>query len=382
MGEAARQARQILFVCDFNTHGGTQTHLLHLLARLDRARFRPRLAAITLHPDLGARLRALDVEVEDLRLRGALRPHTLRVAARLGAQARGGRALIQGYLYQGNLLAAAAAAVGGASLVTSVRNMDLWKRRRHRAASALAHRLARRVVFNSRAVRDHTVPAERIPPDRAIVIANGVPDPSQGAARRPAMGEQAGPAPSSQDASQAACPTALCVASLRSKKDHETLLEAFSRVRRVAPSARLVLAGEGPLRDTLEARAREAGLDGTIVFAGHQGDVSGLLAGADAFVLSSLEEGLPNALLEAMARGLPAVVTDVGGNAEAVEEGMTGFLVPPRRPDLLAERLERLLSDAALRRRLGEAARRRYESRFRVETMVAAYEALYEEVLA
>ena len=184
------------------------------------------------------------------------------------------------------------------------------------------------------------------------------------------------------DLDDASRPTLVMVASLREKKGHAMLLEAFSRVVRELPATRLLLVGDGPMRQQVAARAHEAGLNGSVVFAGHSDHVASILNRSDLFVLSSREEGMPNALLEAMSAGLPSVVTDVGGNAEVVDEGRTGFLVPPDRPDLMAGRIVALLSDDDLRRRQGEAARRKYESSFTLARMIDAYHALYDEVLA
>ena len=177
-------------------------------------------------------------------------------------------------------------------------------------------------------------------------------------------------------------PTIVCLASLREKKGHTFLLKAFERIRGQVPTARLLIVGEGPLEDYLRSRARESRLDDAIIFTGYRADVSSILQGSDVFALSSLEEGMPNALLEAMACSLPAVVTDVGGNGEVVDDAMTGFLVPARQPDVMAERLVRLLRDAGLRERLGKAARERFEARFTVERMTGAYRDLYDEVLS
>ncbi|HKY32798.1 MAG TPA: glycosyltransferase [Candidatus Polarisedimenticolia bacterium] len=362
-------AVSILFLCDFNAHGGTQTHVLSLLRRLDRRRFRPALAALTLEAGLAAKLRPLDVEVIDLALRGAARPATWAAAVRLAGRARSGRVdLLHGFLFQGNILTAAVSILSGVACLTSVRNLDLWKKRRHRVLSALAHRRAVRVIFNAESVRDRTVRRERIPPERAVVIPNGVEDPlgpGERTDRPPAAGARL---------------TVVCVASLREKKGHADLLEAFCAVAPRFPGVRLLLVGEGPLRPKLEADIRARGLAGTVALAGYRPDPFGVPGGADLFVLPSLEEGMPNALLEAMALGLPCVATAAGGTGEALRDGREGFLVPPRSPADLAAAIERLLADQALRRRLGEAARRRYQEAFGVARMIEAYGRLYEEV--
>ncbi|HET6374248.1 MAG TPA: glycosyltransferase [Candidatus Polarisedimenticolia bacterium] len=367
----AKRPRSILFICDFNSPGGTQTHLLHLFAGLDRSRFVPSLAALTVHPDLRRRLEEVNVEVTDLALREAVSLRTWRAARGLAARARTSADLIHGYLFHGSVLAAAVSVMSGVTCLTSERNLDLRRSRRRRWCGARAHRRAARVLFNSRRVRDAVIARDGIPSGRAVVIPNGVPDLAAGpSAGDPVAGLPAGTGP-----------LIVCVASLRHKKGHEFLLDAFEHVRVRVPSARLALVGDGPLRGELEARVREAGLADAVQFIGHRGNVAAILRSADLFVLSSLEEGMPNALLEAMAAGLPSVTTDSGGCPEVIEEGVSGFIVPAGRSGPFAERMMALLADEGLRRRMGEAARKRFETTYTVDRMLAAYHALYEEVL-
>src|SRR5262249_34717880 len=132
---------------------------------------------LNLHPVLARRLKELDVDVTDLHLDGAFRLATFRKTAGLAALARErGVSLIHGSLFQGNILTAAVSKLSGVPCLTSVRNVALWEGRRHRLASAAAHGRARRVVFNSIAVRDRTARLERIPMSKTVVIANGVAD--------------------------------------------------------------------------------------------------------------------------------------------------------------------------------------------------------------
>jgi glycosyltransferase involved in cell wall biosynthesis len=119
-----------------------------------------------------------------------------------------------------------------------------------------------------------------------------------------------------------------------------------------------------------------------VVFAGHRTDVPEILQALDIFVLPSNWEGLPNAVLEAMAAGLPVVATRVGGVPEVVVEGQTGILVPPRDPNALADALLTLLRDPNLRRRMGQAGRQRVQEYFSVDQMVSKTETLYEQLLS
>ena len=122
------------------------------------------------------------------------------------------------------------------------------------------------------------------------------------------------------------------VAALTGHKDHATLVEAMALLRPRCPEARLVIAGEGELRPALEAQVRERGLGDRVVFAGFRRDLDRLLPAFSVFCLSSRLEGLGTSLLDAMAFGLPVVATAAGGIPEAVEDGVTGRVAPPRDP--------------------------------------------------
>jgi glycosyltransferase involved in cell wall biosynthesis len=171
------------------------------------------------------------------------------------------------------------------------------------------------------------------------------------------------------------------VANFKSAKDHATLLRAAVIVRRERPEARFVLVGQGPLEPEVRRLAAELGLDGTVVFAGFRADAQRLAAGFDVFTLSSTYEGLPIALVEAMALGKPAVVTRVGGTPEVLTDGSQGLLVPPRDPAALAAGLLRLLGDPQLRVRMGAAARARALD-FDIRKAVRRMEQVYSDLLA
>jgi glycosyltransferase involved in cell wall biosynthesis len=141
------------------------------------------------------------------------------------------------------------------------------------------------------------------------------------------------------------------------------------------------MVGEGPDRPRLAAEIRRLGLERSVVLAGDRSDVADMLAQADVFVLSSTSEGLPLSILEAMAAALPVVASAVGGVPEAVEDGETGLLVPPRDPVRLAAALERLLVDPELRRRLGSNGRDRVREQFGLEAFRQAHVAVYRREL-
>jgi sugar transferase (PEP-CTERM/EpsH1 system associated) len=168
-------------------------------------------------------------------------------------------------------------------------------------------------------------------------------------------------------------------------KDPLNLARGFIRAVRLCPvegkRLRLVLVGDGALRAEVGALLEASGLHERVWYAGERADVPEILRSLDCFVLPSLAEGVSNTILEAMATRLPIVATRVGGNAELIESGMTGLLVPPANSDALAHAMLRYFRDPAIARRHGRAARQVAESRFGLTRMVSDYTTLYERAL-
>ncbi|MET0146513.1 MAG: glycosyltransferase [Ilumatobacteraceae bacterium] len=171
------------------------------------------------------------------------------------------------------------------------------------------------------------------------------------------------------------------VGNLTAKKDHDTMLRALAVLRREGLAARLVVVGTGPRDVEIRELVSALGLDGAVVLAGSRHDVADILPAFDVFVVSSRFEGLPIALLEAMAAGLACVATTVGGIPEVVTDDVDGVLVPPADPARLASALGELLADEGRRRRLGAAAVVRAR-RFDLASAVRRIEAVYDQALA
>jgi glycosyltransferase involved in cell wall biosynthesis len=166
------------------------------------------------------------------------------------------------------------------------------------------------------------------------------------------------------------------VANLRGTKGYPDLIAAAATVVRQHPEARFVSVGQGPLLEELERRRDEAGLGDHLRFLGYRPDAARVVSGCDIFCLSSHHEGLPVALMEALALGIPVVATDVGGIAELVTTGEQGLVVPPHRPELLAAALAEVVADGELRHRFAEGARARGDG-LDAGTATAAIEAHY-----
>ncbi len=164
------------------------------------------------------------------------------------------------------------------------------------------------------------------------------------------------------------------------EKGHRYLIQAMPSVRRALPRARLVLVGYGDLEGELRGRAAGLGLDGAVTFAGER-DSADVLSAFDLFVQPSLYESQGLALLEAMAAGVPAIASDVGGIGDVVRHEETGLLVPPAEPEALAAAIVRLAGASDLGLRMTQEAARRVREHFSVETMLEAYGRLYRELV-
>ncbi len=262
-----------------------------------------------------------------------------------------------------------AARLAGVPAITT-RRMDRRVKRRSRPVHKL---LVRRTVAISPAVAERLV-AAGVSPAQTRTIPSAV-DPR---ALVPKRGRRAtrcaeGVAPDTT--------LLLVLAALVRRKGVDVLFEALARLSAEGLEPALWIAGDGPERGSLERRSDEMGLAPRVRMLGQRRDVADLLAACDVVVLPSRREGLGVAALEAAAAGRPVVASRVGGLMDVVEDQRTGLLVPPEDPDALAAALRWLLSDCALRARLGRAGADYIAQRFGVDAMTDAYERLYREVL-
>jgi glycosyltransferase involved in cell wall biosynthesis len=229
-----------------------------------------------------------------------------------------------------------------------------------RAAYTVAHRIVANSCAAAERLRQEGVPAKKI-----SVIANGLD--AHAFAVRPGRSRRR---------------RIVVVANLRPEKGHDVLIDAAVEIVRRHPEAEFEFVGGGSEHDALTERARTRGVLDRIAFAGHCPDVAERLATADVFVLPSRSEAFPNAVLEAMAAGLPVVASGVCGIRELVAHEQTGLLVPPDRPDALTHQICRVLEDDSLAGRLGLAARADARARYSFDRMVEQFESLYLTELA
>lgn len=292
---------------------------------------------------------------------------TVRGFARLVGHLRRTRPqVLHAFLPHGYLTAAPAARLAGVPImVAGRRGLGTFKDGRPVAAALerVANRWTDMIVANAHAVAADTRARENVPEAKLSVIYNGL---------SPEAFEPAEPAPI-----DTGHPVVLCVANLWPYKGHRHLLEAARRLRDTDCPCTLVFAGGGPEAADLEALARTHALD--VRFLGRRTDIERLIARSDAVVLPSLQEGMSNAIMEAMAAGRPVVATDVGGTRELLEG--RGVLVPPADPAALAAGLRRVLTDRPHAADLARRARAWCRANLGADVMVARHVELYQRLL-
>jgi sugar transferase (PEP-CTERM/EpsH1 system associated) len=359
--------------------GGLENGLVNLLNRMPSQRWRHAVLSLTrISGRFAERVQRSDVEFIELDKRPG---HLVRDYPRLY---RLFRRLRPAVVHTRNLAALEAAVPAwAAGIPVRIHGEHGWnladpdgKRRRYQYVRGLYRPFVSRYVALSRHLEDYLERQVGVPPHRVSQIYNGVD--TERFRPAPVRGRIAG------------CPfgqpedfLAGWVGRMDPVKDLPTLLQAFARAaRRPASPLRLVLVGDGPMRPTVERLVAQQGLGDRVWLAGERADIAEIMRGLDCFVLPSLGEGISNTVLEAMATRLPIIATRVGGNAELIESGMTGILVPPGESDALANALVRYSSDRAMARRHAKAARRVAQSRFSLARMVSDYCSLYETALA
>ncbi|MGH9797214.1 MAG: glycosyltransferase [Candidatus Polarisedimenticolia bacterium] len=333
-----------------------------LLARALQARPRPAIRQIVITgagSELERRLRAFDIPVRAPRWNAGVDPRAIWAALR---EARRGPAILHAHDSHAVTIAGVAALLTGRSFVAT-RRVDVHMRRLGFWKSAAA------VIAVSSAVRDVVV-SDGIPMDRVRVIHSGI-----------ALEDAVKVVPAdlrSRLGLPADATIAINVAALVAHKDQLLILEAGRRIAARLPRLHWVIVGEGEMRQEIEARAAAGGLAGRVHLLGYVNDPLRQIAGADFLVLTSRKEGLGNALLEAMALGVPVIAAEAGGMPEIVR-GDSGIRIPPGDPDALAEAMVRLASDPEERRRYSARGREEVR-RFDHGTLAAQVAELYRQV--
>lgn len=361
---------RLLYITPNFTTGGTEGQVFALAAGLDRSRFTPYV--ISVGADGGQRIRYGDSGID------AQRFEFSGFSAILSYIRARKIDLVHSFYYGDfsgwDLMVSRLA--GAKVFVTSRRNMGYWRKGRHIVFDRFRNFFTDMIIANSDAVRAKAVADEHIMPSKTAVIYNGI-DPSRYAASAPdirartrtALGITAGEA------------VVGMVGNVKKIKGYGYFLEAAKIMADTGRGIRFIIAGEGTDGQDLRGMIDRNGLGAHLLALGPCGDIPALLSAMDVFMCSSLSEGFPNVILEAMAAGVPVVSTDVGGIREMLEDGRCGVLVPPRDSRALADAAMALLDDTARSGRIASAAQKTIRARFTMDACVRQHESLYEDLI-
>lgn len=358
--------------------GGAEHLLASIVRQLDTDRFESLVCCIQDRGELAERIEANGIEVLCLDRKGKrFSLGTVLALARLMREQR--IDLVHCHLYHANLYGRLAAKLAGIPAIATVHNTYV-RRKWHR--SLLNRWLGRGrgvVIAVSAEARNDVIEHDRLDPGRVLLLTNGI---DLARVDTPLSREAA-----KQRLGYAADDFLIgCVGRLEEQKGHAIIIQALALMLATAPAElgrrlRLLIVGEGRLRGELERVAAAAGVTDKLRLAGSRSDVAEILRSLDLYVMPSLWEGLSLAMLEAMAAGLPVIISDVGGAAEVLGAGEFGVRVPPGDIAALARAMTSLAQDTAERQRLGVAARNRVRDHYDLRERVARLEAVYESLL-
>jgi len=355
--------------------GGTQRHLQQVLGLLDRDRFETEVYTLRSGGEVEQQLRAAGIAVSSLEV-----PGSLTAPAAVGALLRTARRLrarridvVHGYQWRPSLVGALAGRLAGVPLLLASKRsltgtdrsaLRAWRRIARQVDTVLVNAAALRVEGEAHGMRC-----------RWTLLQNGIDVDAFGV-------DRATPAAKVALGLASDRPVVGTVGRLEWRKGHDVLLAAAERwrTRRIAPQ--LLVVGDGPSGAELRRTASALGIAGDVHFTGTVDDVRPALAAMDVFVLPSREEGMSNALMEAMAVGRPIVATDVGGNAEVLDGGRLGVLVPSDDAMALADAVLGLLDDAERAAALGRVAHECVVEKWGARAMVSELETFYRRRLA
>jgi L-malate glycosyltransferase len=377
-GGSSLARRKVFFLLDSLNVGGTEAQAVELAIRLDSERYEVTLGCLRARGPLLERLAGSAVSVCEFYPNGGFDSiggmyQMFRLAIFLR---RGGFRIVHAHDLYANLLGIPAAVIARVPVIISsqrdLAHLGLYRTGR-RVWLRRLQKLSTAVLTNAGAVRDAVLAENHFAPEKVRVIHNGVDMQKFAYGSRDRAWLAQGGAHEKWIA---------LVGNMHSDvKGHPWLIAAAKTITVEFPETRFVLMGDGKLRQDYERQVEALGLSHHFLFLGRRDDVPRILACCDIAVLPSKAEGLPNAVLEYLAAGLPTVATRVGGNAEIIGDGKTGLLVPPEDSSALAEAILRLLRDPGFASSLGKNGREYVAAEYSFQKMIENTDKLYTELL-
>jgi L-malate glycosyltransferase len=357
--------------------GGAERLLVDIASQLDRNRYESVVCCIQEKGELAQELEALGIPVLCLNRMRSKR-FDLRAVADLIGLIRARRiSLVHCHLYHANLYGRLAALVARVPAIATVHNTYVRRKLHRRLLNNLLSRGSARVIAVSEEIRRDLLRYDGIAPDRIVMIQNGI-DLRRVETQMTRLQARERLGISAEEF------TIGCIGRLEEQKGHRYLLEALAMLEEdqtLAGRTRVLLVGDGRLQRELKERASALGVAGKVSFLGTRRDIAEILKALDLVVMPSLWEGLSVAMLEAMAAGLPLVISDVGGVSQALGNNEYGLKVAPADPAGLAGAIRLLAGDPGRRASLGRLAKQRVLAEFSAEAMLAKLGLVYEDAL-
>jgi L-malate glycosyltransferase len=375
-GESTRRPRVLHLINSFEI-GGTERQAVALLKRLSPERYDVKVAALHNRGPFYKEIEDRFPDVPEFPLTSFYNLNAVRQLARLRAVMIHERVdILHAHDFYAGFIGAAAARLAGVRVVACQRHLKLSDRPVHEWGTRLIHRLAHRILVNSEAIRGHILTRDGAHASKIVVVKNGISPLANSSEARSLRDNLCRELELASDSKLIGM-----VARLQPVKGHRFFLEAAARVIGKEPKAQFVLIGDGPLKGDIEDQAARLGIKERVHMLGDRTDAARLVAAFDLLVLASLHEGLPNAVMEAMAAGVPVVATAVGGTKELIADGETGYLVPQADAAALGVRIAFALANEIDRMRVAAAGRRFINAEFGVGRMVESVEKLYDELM-
>ncbi len=376
--QPAELPRKVFYLLDSLNVGGTETQAVELALRLPPSRYRITMGCLRAEGPLLEKLKGSAVRVQEFHPKGGLdSPSGIYQVLRLAAYLRREKFdVVHTHDLWSNLMGVTAARLAAVPAIISSRrdlaHFDWYQGRRRRWLRRIQN-LSSIVLANATPIRDALIAEDGFAPEKLRVIHNGV----DTAKFQRAKSDRHRLFPGMEDGK-----LAILVGNMHSDvKGHPWLIAAAPSVVKEFPNTRFVFAGDGDCRSSFEGQVAALGMERNFIFLGRRADIPELLASCDIALLPSRAEGLPNAVLEYMAAGLPVIVSDVGGNAELVKDNVTGLLVPAEDSSSLADAVLRLLRDPDLAREIAHNGQTMAIQNFSFERLVQEVDELYTELL-
>jgi L-malate glycosyltransferase len=382
-GRSLRPRRKVFYLLDSLNVGGTETQAVELAKRLDPQQYDVTLGCLRAQGPLLESLSGTAVTVREFYPRGGFdSPRGIYQMFHLAAFLRRERfQIVHTHDLYANLLGIPAAVIARTPVIISSRR-DLghfdWYQSSRRVWLRRLQNFSAVVLTNAGAIREALIKEDHFAPEKVRVIYNGVDTGKFSAKSRDRNWLLADAVGESAERET----WIVLVGNMHSDvKGHPCLIVAAASIVHEFPQVRFLLAGDGAQRAEFERQVADAGLMRNFSFLGRRDDVPKILASCDVAVLPSKAEGLPNAVLEYLAAGLPTIASRVGGNAEIIEDGKNGILIPPQDSTALAAALLRLLRDPAFAMGLGKRGQDYVISQFSFQKLIADTDQLYSELL-